>query len=181
MDNIKTIPGYEGLYGITTDGQVWSYTANKWLATHYKKGYEYCHLLKNGKDSVKAIHRLVAETYIPNPHNKPTVDHIDRNPSNNNIDNLRWATVSEQNINRTWTEARQEAANKGGKAVSKPVEMRDKNDHSIIIRTFPSSLQAAIEMFNDKSKNSLINRCANGNKASAYGYYWTFVQENDSV
>lgn len=45
------------------------------------------------------IHRLVAETFIPNPENKPTVDHIDRNPNNNCLSNLRWATHSEQRDN----------------------------------------------------------------------------------
>lgn len=37
------------------------------------------------------VHRLVAETYIPNPNGYPTVDHIDRNTANNSVDNLRWA------------------------------------------------------------------------------------------
>lgn len=41
------------------------------------------------------IHRLVAETFIPNPEEKPEVDHIDRCPTHNNVDNLRWATHSE--------------------------------------------------------------------------------------
>ena len=45
------------------------------------------------------VHRLMAETFLPNPQNKPTVDHIDRNPSNNFLSNLRWATQSEQNEN----------------------------------------------------------------------------------
>ena len=42
------------------------------------------------------LHRLLAEAFIPNPDNKPTVDHIDRNPQNNSLDNLRWATGKEQ-------------------------------------------------------------------------------------
>ena len=43
------------------------------------------------------IHRILAEAFIPNPENKPTVDHADGNRQNNRIDNLRWATYSEQN------------------------------------------------------------------------------------
>lgn len=48
----------------------------------------------------RSIHRLIAETFIENPENKPTVDHIDGNPKNNNLDNLRWATYKEQMNNR---------------------------------------------------------------------------------
>lgn len=47
-----------------------------------------------------SVHRLVAETFIPNPENKPEVDHIDRNPNNNSVSNLRWVTVQENNNNR---------------------------------------------------------------------------------
>ena len=48
----------------------------------------------------KLIHRLVAELFIPNPYNKPFVDHIDHNKSNNSIDNLRWVTMEENNKHR---------------------------------------------------------------------------------
>lgn len=46
------------------------------------------------------VHRLVAETFIPNPENKPEIDHIDRNRANNKVENLRWVTRSENCLNR---------------------------------------------------------------------------------
>jgi hypothetical protein len=48
----------------------------------------------------RGVHRLVAQTFIENPEQKLTVDHIDRNPKNNNLENLRWATHKEQMNNR---------------------------------------------------------------------------------
>lgn len=64
-----------------------------------KVGYEQIALVdKNGKRVKKYIHRLVAEAFIPNPKNKPEVDHIDTNRKNNIVDNLRW-TTREENFN----------------------------------------------------------------------------------
>ncbi len=64
------------------------------------KGYKRIRI--NGK--TLRVHRLVGELFIPNPDNKSTIDHIDRIRDNNIVSNLRWATSSEQNINRKYKE-----------------------------------------------------------------------------
>lgn len=56
--------------------------------------------LQDGKWTVALVHRIVALAYIPNLENKPTVDHINRNPSDNRVENLRWASRLEQSLNR---------------------------------------------------------------------------------
>src|SRR5699024_3609680 len=52
-------------------------------------------MLGPSKETTRRVHRLVAETYIDNPENKPVVHHIDNNKENNNVENLMWATISE--------------------------------------------------------------------------------------
>ena len=94
------IEGYPN-YLIYDDGRVYSKRSNKFMKPCKNKyGYLVVNLSKNNKGKKIFIHRLIALYYIPNPDNKETVDHIDRNKLNNSISNLRWATMSEQMINR---------------------------------------------------------------------------------
>lgn len=68
------------------------------------KGYVRVTLRVNNKPKTVKVHRLVAETFIPNPENKPTVNHIDEDKTNNVASNLEWATMKEQNNHGTRTE-----------------------------------------------------------------------------
>ena len=95
MTAINDFPNYL----IYEDGRVFSIKSDKFLSPCKIKGYLHVGLCKNGKRYMKRVHRLLAETFIPNPENKPFVDHIDRNIKNNNIENLRWATASENGQN----------------------------------------------------------------------------------
>lgn len=97
---MKDIQGYEGKYAITSCGKVYSYYAKRFLNPRVDRdGYLAVALYgKDGKRKYHLVHRLVAEAYIPNPDNKPTVNHKSEIKSENHINNLEWMTMAEQNI-----------------------------------------------------------------------------------
>ena len=101
----KPIKGYEGLYEISNLGRVKSLNykgtgKEKILKnTENSKGYLMVCLTKNGKQKLFKIHRLVAEAFIPNPENKPCIDHINTIKNDNRVENLRWVTNEENNNN----------------------------------------------------------------------------------
>lgn len=97
------IKGYENLYMINNEGIIIScskISGNVVLKDRYLKyttkenGYLQVHLAKNGKRKAYYIHRLVAKHFIPNPNNYTQVNHKDKNPSNNSVDNLEWCNNS---------------------------------------------------------------------------------------
>lgn len=117
----KSINGYESIYEVSSTGKIRSvdrtikrksgsmkvrgrllspsllkHPQGKGLAEYYVVT-----LSKNGKSNKFLVHRLVAEAFIPNPHNKPHVNHIDGNGRNNSVDNLEWVTPSE-NMVHAW-------------------------------------------------------------------------------
>lgn len=93
--------GFDG-YLISTEGHVCNQRTNRILkqniGTH---GYYYVTLRSQGKNYYRCIHRMMANAWLPNTHNLPYVDHRDRNRLNNTLSNLRFASASLQNHNRS--------------------------------------------------------------------------------
>ena len=104
---MKDIKDFEGIYSINENGYVMRIKSGKLLKPQFNSsGYLHVILSKNGKWHNRSIHRLVANAYIPNIYNKPQVNHIDGNKTNNKVNNLEWVTASENqkhsynNLNR---------------------------------------------------------------------------------
>lgn len=107
MEIWKDIKGYEGIYQVSNLGNI------KSLPRKYKngrtekeiikkpsklpKGYLRIPLCKNGKTKYYYVHRLVAETFIPNLEKLPCINHKDCKTANNNVDNLEWVSYKENN------------------------------------------------------------------------------------
>lgn len=88
----KDIPGYEGLYRVSSLGRVFSVRKNECMTFYNHHGYKRLKLYKDGDCRDWAVHRLVAIAFIPNPNNLPYINHKDLNRANNCVDNLEWCT-----------------------------------------------------------------------------------------
>lgn len=106
---LKDIPWFEGRYAVTEDGKVWSYPKNwssalwKYLKQRISKWYSVVWLSPIwGKETRKffKVHRLLALTFIPNPENKPEVNHKNGVKIYNRVWNLEWCTHSENHLHR---------------------------------------------------------------------------------
>ena len=91
----KDIKGYEDLYAVSNTGLVKGKKYNRVLKPDINKDYAIVSLCKGGKTSKQFIHRLVASHFIPNPDNKPQVNHINGDKLTNTAINLEWVTCSE--------------------------------------------------------------------------------------
>ena len=87
--------GQETDYSVSTEGEVRKDTTNYILSQSSQQDYKFVGLIINGKQKRMRVHRMVALTFIDNPDNKPYVNHINGNRSDNNVENLEWVTPSD--------------------------------------------------------------------------------------
>lgn len=132
------------------------------------KGYKAYGVSIKGKYLDISIHRAVAELFVPNPENKPEVNHIDGEKSNNHYQNLEWVTPKE-NMGHAIKEGLR-------KPKYIPVEQRDMSGR--YIRDFDSIAEAAksvkVSTVSINSASTRIIECCKGKRNSYKGYKWVY-------
>lgn len=124
------IPGFEGLYEIFENGKVRRIDTGRFIQPRVATvGYLVVSLWKNNKGTTKYIHRLLAEAFIPNPHSFPTVNHIDGDKTNNDLNNLEWASYGRNNKHAYETGLKVVSAKMMAHARRLPAISRAKNPH----------------------------------------------------
>ena len=181
MEVFKDIEGYEGLYRISNLGNVYSIRNNRMIKGRFNT-YKYVvvTLSKKGITKEFLVHRLVAQAFMPNPENKPTVNHIDGDKSNNNIKNLEWATYSEQSkhlykigLKSKPYQELNPMFKKYGKLhhKSKPVIQYDLDGN--FIKKWENSYEVQREY---GYRQSNISECCLGKRKTAYKYKWKYEE-----
>lgn len=174
----KDVIGYEGMYQVSTFGRVralereieykngtrHTYPEKILSARLDKYGYLRTNLYKSGKAKVKKIHRIVAESFIPNKDKKSTINHKDGNKLNNRVENLEWTTWGENNKHALDTGLRTNKNN------SKSIPVRQYDLDGNFIKSYPSLAEAKRQTGIDHSN---IGRACRTN-GTAGGYRWRF-------
>lgn len=179
----KPIKGYEGLYEVSNLGRVKSLPkvvdlrrakqnrVEKFLRPIPDgKGYLMVWLFKDQVKKMWKVHRLVADAFIPNPHNKPQVDHINADKTNNRLCNLRWCTEKE-NSNNPITAKRNGDSHRWTKSsCSVPIVQLSINGDLIKMWDCMSDVKRQLGF-----GHSHISQCCSGKRSSAYGFIWKYA------
>lgn len=188
----RDVVGFEGSYMVSSFGRVASLQRVRRINKNFRtlpfkiikptiakcgKNYFRVSYILKDRESFKHItaHRLVANHFLPNPDNLPEIDHIDANPLNNKIDNLRWST-RESNQNNPITKQRMSDAKKGtfnnGKS-KKVVQLLNGS----YIRTFNSSREAGRNGYSE----DCVNACCNKKNKSHKGFQFMFLSDYEAL
>ena len=167
----KPIEGFEN-YQVSTSGRVKSLPRRGTIGGILKPeitndGYLQVALYNNGKRYWKRVHRLVAQTFLPNPNNLPEVNHKDENPSNSNLQNLEWCTTSYNHDYGTRIERVRQATTNG--KCSKTVLQFDINGN--FIAEYPSTQEVQRQL---GFRQGFISTCCLNKCKSAYGFIWRY-------
>jgi hypothetical protein len=168
----KNIQGYDG-YQISNFGRVKSLGNGKKrkekILKPSKDGNKYLFVVlsKQGKRKFYLIHRLVAETFIDNPNNLPQVNHRDEDKTNNASGNLEWCTPK-QNINYGSHNQRSAASRINHPKRSKQVLCLETG------KIYPSTMEVQRQL---GFAQGYISMCCNGRCKQAYGFHWTFLDQ----
>lgn len=162
---IKAVKGFEGLYCIDENGTICSLVSTasrrKGIIKPFMNNSGYLRVRihdSNGKPKTFYVHRLVAETFIPNPENLLIVNHIDANKENNKISNLEWCTQKE-NIKHS--------KEMGLQKRSVPTTVTNDKGESFI---FSSIKNASLYIFNNHWQLAYARRSTKRNEFSYHGY-----------
>lgn len=158
----KSIDGSN--YEVSNYGKIRNANSNLIRRQHTSKdGYYRVGIRINGKLKTSTIHRLVAEAFIPNPHNYTSVNHIDECKANNRVDNLEWCTPG---YNTTYGTAVVRASLGRGKRV---LQFNRNGDY---VSEYPSPTEA--QKITGVSR-AAIYRCCRGNFRTGCGYVWKYA------
>ena len=140
-----------------------------------RDNYKEVCLSKNNIPRTFRVNILVAKAFIPNPENKPTVNHKDHNRLNNNVENLEWATQKEQNEHKRPIENR-------SKLHATPVWRVDKDTNEKIERY--ETIQKATEWLKEQglitNNKSNVVACTQGRRKLCGGYNWNYCDEENN-
>ena len=161
--------GQETDYSVSTEGEVRKDTTNYILSQSSQQDYKFVGLIINGKQKRMRVHRMVALTFINNPDNKPYVNHINGNRSDNNVENLEWVTPSENT---------QHAVNTGLFKSGRTRAVIQYNLNGEQMATFESATEAARQTGGSQSK---ITMCCRRQRDSANDYQWRYYDDIQDV
>lgn len=177
----KDIQGYEGLYQVSNLGRIKTFskfnnTKKEIMKQKLLFGYLLVNLYKNGKLKTCRVHRLVAQAFIPNTENKPQINHINGIKTDNRVENLEWATRSE-NMKHAFKNGLVKNNSNSINAMKKANEkhiIQLKNN--IVVKEFENVAQASKEL--NICKN-LIYRVACGFRKRTHGFTFRYKEKGN--